>query len=146
MLATLICYIVALLRFRDYEPQPISFATIKNWIKQFESISWRDLFSLLWNIEYVTAKQTKHTLSGLNRDLLKRLKEDGVTARRVIYVSVSDAGSSSPAMLAMLRNFDRRRRMADPQLDCAVPQPLLQPELQSRGQSGGGDAPARSAG
>src|SRR5260370_27323929 len=102
MLQVLLCYLVARLKFRDYKHQRITYSSVKTWLEQFDLQSWRDLRLLLRNVVYFSEHDTRSALSRLNRALLRRLQQDGVQAKQVIYVQVADAGSSSPMMLGML--------------------------------------------
>ncbi|HET8889593.1 MAG TPA: hypothetical protein VFQ41_11870 [Candidatus Angelobacter sp.] len=107
MLEILICYLIARLKFRDYRHQPVTLSTVKKWLTQFDRDAWAGLRTLLRNVVYFSERDTRNTLSRLNRDLILRLQQDGVKTKQIIYVQVADAGSSSPMMLGMLRDIDR---------------------------------------
>lgn len=98
-------------RFRGYRPQPVTTQSFKKWIRQFESKDRAAILKLLNTVVYFTEEEVRATLVRLNRDLLKRLKEDGIPPEKIIYVQVHDAGSSSPVMLNMLRDAARLEQL-----------------------------------
>jgi len=110
MFEKLRCFFSARLRFRDYEPQPVTFGTVGRWVEQFNKTERKNLPLLLKNIKYVTEAETKNILCELNSNLVARLKQDGIPPHRIIYVQVDDAGSSSPFMLGILKNAARLER------------------------------------
>lgn len=110
MFEKLRCFLSARLRFRGYEPQPITLRTVANWVDQFEKHDRKHLPLLLKHIKYVNESETKNTLCTLNRNLLARLNEEGIPVQKVIYVQIHDAGSSSPFMLSVLKNAARLER------------------------------------
>src|SRR6266699_527649 len=107
MLYKLACYLLARARFYDYEPQPVTFDTVGEWLAQFGANDQRHLLTLIRHVTYISTRHTVRALCDLNRQLLKKLASEGVPPRKVIYVQVDDAGSSSHWVLAMLRNTER---------------------------------------
>lgn len=107
MLYRLACYLLAKWKFRDYIPQPITFATVNAWIEQFGSSDAKYLLTLLRHVTYITDENTLRALRALNRELLKKLAADGIPAAKVIYVQLDDAGSSSHWVLAVLKHAER---------------------------------------
>ena len=102
---------LAAFRFGDYEPQPVTFVGAQRWIRQFEKRDRRTAGILLENVFYLSEATTKRILVEQNQALMKRLADAGVPPKKLIYVQVDDAGSSSPEMLAMLRNAARLERL-----------------------------------
>ena len=98
-------------RFRDYQPQSVTFTSINSWLDQFKNKKQRQsaLF-LLSKVKYFSEKETRDTLVELNESILKELSKNGIGHKKVVYVSLDDAGSSSPALLALLRDKDRLER------------------------------------
>jgi hypothetical protein len=94
----------AALRFRGYSPQPVTFRSAHHWIGQFDRKDRRLAGSLLDNIVYFSEDKTKRTLLKLNDQILQRLANDGVPAKKVVYVTFDDTASSSHMMLGMLRD------------------------------------------
>ena len=94
------CYLWAKWEFYDYVPQPVNFATVNAWLDQFSEADQKYLFTFLRHVTYISHKQTVRALCNLNRELLKKLTADGIPHRKIIYVQVDDAGSSSPLGLS----------------------------------------------
>jgi len=94
----------AVLRFHDYRPQPVTLKSVSRWIKQFEKCDRKTAAFLLDKIIYLSEGDTRQILLDQNAALIKRLANAGLSPRRLIYVQVHDAGSSSPVMLNMLRD------------------------------------------
>ena len=92
------------MRFRDYDPQPVTFSSAHQWIGQFDRKDRKLAGALLDNIVYFSKEKTKRTLLKLNEQILQRLANDGVPAKKVVYVSFDDTASSSHMMLGMLRD------------------------------------------
>ena len=99
----LISSVRAALRFRDYKPQPLSWLSALRWINQFAKEDRALAERLLDNVIYLSEATTRQILIAQNADLMKRLNEAGLPAKNLIYVSVHEAGSSSPVMLNVLR-------------------------------------------
>lgn len=101
----------AALRFSDYKPQPLSFLSARRWANQFEKQDRRLVEQLLDNVIYLSEEKTKEMLVSRNAVLMKRLQDVGLPPKKLIYMSVHDAGSSSPVMLNLLRdaaNLEKR--------------------------------------
>jgi hypothetical protein len=95
----------AVVRFRDYQPQHVSLASVGRWSSQLKSKEDKKLaWTLLDNIIYLSEAETKKILVHQNAALMSNLLKAGVKPKKIIYVSLDDAGSSSPMMLGMLRN------------------------------------------
>ena len=94
----------AALRFRDYGPQPVTFGSAHKWMGQFEPKDRRIVGSMLDNVVYFSEDKTKRTLIKLNEQLMKRLADDGIPAKKIIYVSFDQTASSSHMMLGILRD------------------------------------------
>jgi hypothetical protein len=96
--------IKAALRFHDYNPQPVTFLSTHRWMGQVERRDRRVLGKLLDNVIYFSQDRTRRILLGLNDQLLQRLANAGIPAKKVVYVSFDDTASSSHMMLGMLRD------------------------------------------
>jgi hypothetical protein len=94
----------AALRFRGYKPQPLSWLSASRWIKQFDKKDRVLAERLLDNVIYLSEATTRKILLERNAALMKRLKEAGLPAKKLIYVSVHEAGSSSPVILNLIRD------------------------------------------
>ncbi len=91
-------------RFRDYDPQPVTFFSAHQWMGQFDRRDRRIVGRLLDNVVYFSKDKTKETLVRLNDELLLRLANDGIPAKKIVYVSFDETSSSSHMMLGMLRD------------------------------------------
>lgn len=96
--------IKARVRFRDYRPQPVTFAGVYRWIKQFEKRDRRHAGALLESVIYLSERDTRRILVQQNEALIRRLAAAGLPAKKLLYLQVHDAGSSSPVMLNLLRD------------------------------------------
>ena len=96
--------IAAAIKFRGYEPKPLSVLSASRWIKQFDRKDWRLIRRLLRYVIYLSEKRTRQILVDQNAALMKRLSNAGLSPKKLIYVQFQDAGSSSPVMLNFLRN------------------------------------------
>lgn len=94
----------AALRFHDYKPKPLSFGSASRWIKQFERKDRKLAVRLLNKVIYISEARTRDILVQQNAALMKRLAAAGLPSKKLIYVQVHDAGSSSPVMLNLLRD------------------------------------------
>jgi hypothetical protein len=105
--AKLCCYLLAKFKFRGYQPQPVTYRTVKEWLDQFGSRTQWQLLSLLSHLTYISDHRVRLEVSQLNRTLLRHLQERGIGPENVIYVQIDEAGSSSHWVLGALRNDDR---------------------------------------
>ncbi len=96
--------------FPDYRPQPVTTESVWAWLSQFKKADRKILLRLLGQVIYYSEGDTTKTLGQLNEKLLARLAKEGITPDKVIYVQVHDAGSSSPALLNLLRDVARLER------------------------------------
>ena len=94
----------AALRFRDYKPQAVTFGSAHQWMGQFDKQDRRLAGSLLDNVVYFSEDRTTRILIKLNAAILQRLANNGIPAKKVIYVSFDETSSSSHIMLGMLRD------------------------------------------
>jgi hypothetical protein len=102
--------LVATNRFYDYEPQHVTWKSLRKWLQQYDRKDQRSLLLLLDYVIYYSRKDTAELLVRLNDDLLLRLAAAGVSPKHVIYVQIHEAGSSSPLMLSMLRDCGHLER------------------------------------
>jgi hypothetical protein len=92
------------LRFHDYKPQPLAMLSATRWIRQFEKKDRKLAGQLLDKIIYISESRTRNILVEQNAALMERLLAAGLPPKKLIYVQVHDAGSSSPVMLNLLRD------------------------------------------
>lgn len=98
----------AVLRFRDYQPQHVSMASVAKWIEQLKTKEDQKLaWMLLDSVIYLSEVETKKILLHQNTALMETLQEAGLKPNKLIYVSTDDAGSSSPVMLGTLKTSAR---------------------------------------
>lgn len=107
---TVIYSIRAARRFRGYRPKPLSLLSARRWIRQFDKKDRKLAKKLLDNVIYMSESKSRDTLVDQNAELMKRLSDVGLPPEKLIYVSVHDAGSSSPVMLNLLRDAARLQR------------------------------------
>lgn len=100
----------ALWRLRGYKPQPVTRRTIDNWLNQFDAKDHRLLLDLLNRVVYISEKQTREFLVQRNKALLTELSRQGIPLKKVIYVQIDDAGSSSAVMVNVLKEAARLER------------------------------------
>jgi hypothetical protein len=95
----------AVLRFRDYQPQHVSMASVGRWARQLKTREDQKLaWMLLDKVIYLSETETKKILVHQNNALMENLRKAGLPSNKLIYISTDDAASSSPMMLGMLRN------------------------------------------
>jgi hypothetical protein len=94
----------AAMRVHDYKPKPLSLLSTARWVNQFEKKDRKLAEQLLANIIYLSEATTRQILVDQNAALMQRLLSAGLPPKKLIYVQVHDAGSSSPVMLNMLRD------------------------------------------
>ncbi|HTD82932.1 MAG TPA: hypothetical protein VK648_04000 [Gemmatimonadaceae bacterium] len=104
MLDLLRAYFRAMHEFRDYSPKKVSTGSVSEWLDPWGKGDRALILKLLRHVKYVTASQFRHALISQNKALLDHLRRSEVPAKKVIYVSIHDAGSSSPAVLNELRD------------------------------------------
>ena len=85
----------AALRFRDYNPQPVTFSSAHQWLGQLEKKDRRIAGSLLNNVVYYSEGKTRSALITLNEKLMRRLANDGIPAKKIVYVSFDDDGAAA---------------------------------------------------
>jgi hypothetical protein len=103
--------------FPDYRPQPVTKESVWSWLSQFDKGDRKALLRLLSAVMYYSEEDTTKALVQLNEKLLARLAKEGITPDKIIYVQVHDAGSSSPAVLNLLRDAARLERKGSRFLD-----------------------------
>ncbi|MDP2859387.1 MAG: hypothetical protein Q8P50_15625, partial [Bacillota bacterium] len=99
-----------LLGFRDYKPQPVTPRSVWQWLCQFPPCCRHHLYLLLDHVIYYSEEAIQQHLVSLNREILARLRSDGIGLDRTIYVAVDTAGSSSHVMLNLLRDAENLER------------------------------------
>src|SRR5262245_57008295 len=96
--------LLAVRKFPGYAPQPLTMAGAARWLNQFEKADRNAIRGLLNRIIYLSEKMVRKILVEQNAILMGRLADAGVPAKKLVYIQVHDAGSSSPVMLNMLRD------------------------------------------
>src|SRR5258708_18112516 len=104
MLRLLNAYLRAAFEFRDYRPARVTRASIDEWLAQHERTDRAPLLDLLRHVRYVGEADARRALVEQNKVILSHLQRANVPYKKVIYVQVHDAGSSSPVMLNELRD------------------------------------------
>ena len=97
-------FVRATCRFRDYEPYKVTPKSLTKWLSQFKVSDTHSVIALLDSVIYISKKQTKRILIDLNETLLRRIELDGMSAKNIIYVQMHDPGSSSAAILNLIRD------------------------------------------
>jgi hypothetical protein len=100
----------AIWQFRGYDPQPITRKTFLRWLRQYPEADRPHLMALLEHVKFINRNEMRSILFDLNRQLMRRLEVDGISANRLLYLQVHDAGSSSPVVLNMLRDAAHLQR------------------------------------
>lgn len=73
-------------------------------MRQFSQNDAKAALTLLDRIVYLSEETVERILREQNRALVARLRKAGIDPEHTIYVSLHDAGSSSPVMLNLLRD------------------------------------------
>jgi hypothetical protein len=107
MLAAFIGWLWARLHVGQYEPQEVTFATIRAWLSQFSAAERLLLLRVLRKIIYISEPELRRRLVSLNQKLTEHLLSSGIPLRNIVYVSIDEAGSSSGMILHKLRNAAR---------------------------------------
>jgi hypothetical protein len=110
MLQFLKCAVLAH-RCKDYRPASVSTSTVREWLRQFDNGQQRDIVRLFKHIRFLSEDQTRRSLIQQNDILISRLREVGIAYKNLIYVQIHDAGSSSPAILNMLKDHGRLEKL-----------------------------------
>ena len=105
------------MRCHDYKPQPLTWLSVKNWTRQFKQ-DRRLAERLVDKVIYISESETRNYLVDQNAALMKRLADAGVPSKKLIYVQVHDAGSSSPVMLNLLRDSAGLEKLGCRFVDC----------------------------
>ena len=97
-------YLLALVRFRGYGPQPVTPASLNRWLSQLDRTQRRDVLSLLRHVVYLSQRDTEACLVNLNQGLQAHLSLSGISPPSTLYVQMHDPASSSAVMLSILRD------------------------------------------
>lgn len=92
------------IRYGGFEPSTVDATGLRRWLSQFQQRDRTYLLQLLRHVRYRDANHVASALVRQNRALLNRLKSADVPPDHVVYLQIDDAGSSSPAMLSLLRD------------------------------------------
>jgi len=98
-------------RFPDYRPQPVTVKRLDAWMKQFSQQDEKAALTLLDRIIYLSEKEVEKILVEQNKALVAYLRKSKIPPEKTVYVSLHDAGSSSPVMLNLLRDAAGLERM-----------------------------------
>lgn len=91
--------------------------SVSRWVRQFDKKNRNLAKRLLDNVVYMSELKSRDILVEQNAALMKRLRDAGLPPEKLIYVSVHDAGSSSPVLLNLLRDTARLQRFGCKFLD-----------------------------
>ena len=95
---------------RGYQPRRVTFGLLLRWSKQFPREARGEILRLAANLEMVSEQEAIDALMALNGRVIEALRTDGVTQNNVIYITTDTAGSSSGAMLDLLRRWANLER------------------------------------
>jgi hypothetical protein len=90
---------------------------LETWVGQFSEKDAKAALTLLDRIVYLSEETVQKILVEQNRALVARLRKAGIAPDHTIYVSLHDAGSSSPVMLNLLRDAAGLERSKCPLID-----------------------------
>src|SRR2546430_2533879 len=96
ILKLLNAYRRAAFEFQDYRPTKITWQRLRAWLDQFDKSDHDALLDLLQHVRYVSETDARRALADQNQALLRQLQRGGIPPKKIIYVQVHDAGSSSP--------------------------------------------------
>ncbi len=91
-------------RFHAYRPQPVTPSSALRWLCQFDDSERAALRKAASRLTFVSEKKFIQDLLDRNKELLKKLQDDGVPLSNIIYISIGVAGSSSHATLNLVRD------------------------------------------
>jgi len=94
-------------RLRDYRPKSVTTENVRDWFGQFPKRHHAALRAILGAIQFVGERQMIAEMRQLNERLLARLEAKGVDPSHIIYVQFHEAGSSSAAVLNLIRDACR---------------------------------------
>lgn len=92
------------LRLRSYQPKKVTPFTVRLWLNQFSQKERSALRKAADHLQYVSETSFIKEMVERNNALLNKLKHAGVPLSKVIYVSIGEAGSSSHAVLNVIRD------------------------------------------
>ena len=93
-------------RLREYEPNKgkLSPLRVANWVNQYPESIRDDVARLAAGLEYISKNRLIQDLKRLNARIEALLDADGISTKNIVYVSIDDPASSSPAMCKLLRD------------------------------------------
>jgi hypothetical protein len=124
MIADIVSCLTLLYRFRGYEPQAITPATLYRWLRQFNRVDRPTALLLLKHVNYFNKQRVINVLLDQNAALHEKLATEGITPDRMVYVHIDEPGSSSSLMLNLLRNRANLERLACKFIDASNPSAL----------------------
>jgi hypothetical protein len=92
------------LRFRGYSPKRVTPSSVRLWLNQFSEKERSALRKAANHLQYVSEKDFLKEMVDRNTSLLNKLRRADVPLSNVIYVSIGEAGSSSHAVLNLIRD------------------------------------------
>lgn len=104
MIANLCAAVQIAYRCKGYRPKAVTVGRTIEWFRQFPKDQHAALRCIARSIQFINEQQLIEDLRDLNRRLLRKLEEGGVKPENVIYASFHDAGSSSAAVLNLVRD------------------------------------------
>ncbi|ADU38333.1 hypothetical protein [Variovorax paradoxus] len=104
-------------RFRRYRPQRVSIKSVLAWLSQYPLEERQIIKQTALHLKCVTDSVMLRDLLDRNSQLLRTLSEAKIPNKNIIYVSISEAGSSSHVVLNMLRDQARLEVMGCKLLD-----------------------------
>lgn len=94
-------------RFRKYRPQKVTPWSVLRWLHQYPKNERELVKKAALRLQQVNERDMISSLVESNTALIRELKEANIPYKNIIYVSVSNAGSSSQLILHLLRDAAR---------------------------------------
>lgn len=110
---------------RGYEPQPVTPRSLYRWLNQFDPEFRGAAVSLLLHVTYFDKIEVTRSLVHKNSVLMDELEIAGIPPDHIIYVHISEPGSSSSLMLNLLRNAANLERLDCKFVDASNQEALL---------------------
>lgn len=111
-------------RFRRYRPQRVTPTSIIRWLRQYPENERKLVKKAALYLRHVSEDAMVSSLLERNTALLRELKNANISFKNVIYVSISDAGSSSHLILNLLRDAARLENLGCQLIDGGSAQKL----------------------
>jgi hypothetical protein len=91
--------------FKSYRQKRVTFGHAWRWLYQFDRQEREAACAFLEHVIFFDEKQTIQLLLSAHARLIEKLQADGISYDKIIYIQIDDAGSSSAAILNLLRDY-----------------------------------------